>query len=477
MESRLHRGVGKKMKTDLIIKNGLLVTHNGNFEIDLAIHREKIAGLFSEGERHEGEEVIDAKGMLVLPGVIDSHVHFNEPGREAWEGFETGSKSAAAGGVTTVIDMPLNSSPCTLQVEEFKRKVAAGQKLSVVDFGLWGGAVPQNIDDLEALDQEGVLGLKAFLSHSGIEEFPHLNDGELIDVLKQVEKTGQVLGLHAESESITRHMAKKLKSSGRTDRKAYLESRPPLAEEEAVNRVLFLLRHVAPEALVHFVHITLSTSLDAIAAAKREGLNVTVETCPHYLTLKEEDFIALGPVAKCAPPLRRDEQVRALWESVQNGLVDIIGSDHSPSTLAEKEKGGGNIWEAWGGISGIQTMVPLLFSEGVVQRKLPPSLLARMLSYNPARVFGLYPRKGVLQVGSDADLVLLDPGKRWVLRKEDLFYKNKHSPFTGRTITGAVVLTMLRGRVIYREGEIKASPGNGRFLPREYRVRKTGKEQ
>jgi allantoinase len=455
------------MKTDLLIRNGLVITAKNSFEADLSIHQEKIAGIFSPGEKHDAEEVIDAKGLFLLPGAIDSHVHFNEPGRETWEGFEAGSKSAAAGGVTTVIDMPLNSSPCTLNVKEFERKRSIGESLSVVDFGLWGGATPDNIDELKGLHEAGALGFKAFMSNSGIEDFRHIDDGILVEVLQRLGRLKQVLGLHAENDSMATHLAKKLKALGRIDRKAWLESRPPFVEEEAVNRALFLAKHISPEVSLHFVHTTLAANMEAIAEAKRQGLNVTVETCPHYLMLTAKDLLELGPVAKCAPPLRTEKEVEALWKSVEKGWVDTIGSDHSPCTLELKAKGKDNIWQAWGGISGIQTMLPVVFSEGVVKRRISPTQLVAMLSMNPARLFGLYPKKGTLQPGSDADLVLFNPEKRWTVKAEDLLYKNPHSPFIGRTITGSVELTLLRGKIIWKEGEVKAPPGIGKFLPRQ----------
>jgi len=362
--------------------------------------------------------------------------------------------------------MPLNSSPCTLNEVELKRKIERGEKHSVVDFGLWGGATPDNIDRFEELVRGGVSGFKAFMSHSGIDDFKSIHDGDLIEILQCLGKMSQVLGLHAENEAITSYLSKKLKSTGRIDRKAFLESRPPLAEEEAVQRALFLARQAAPGLSLHFLHTTLSSNIEAIHQAKKLGLKVTVETCPHYLTLTEKDFVALGPVAKCAPPIRSEREVEALWNSVRNGLVDMVGSDHSPCTVEQKEKGNDNIWEAWGGICGVQTMLPLLFSEGVVKRKLSPSLLVRMLSFMPSKLFGLYPRKGTLQLGADADIVIIDPKRQWVIEKEGLFYKNKHSPFIGRAVTGAVNMTILRGKVIYRKGEIVAPPGTGRFLPR-----------
>lgn len=455
------------MKADILIKNGRVVTHYGIFEADVAINGEKISGLFSSGSIQGAEQIIDAGGKLVFPGIIDAHVHFNEPGREDWEGFETGSKSAAAGGITTIIDMPLNSSPCTVNKKELHRKIERGQRNAIVDFALWGGATPDNPDDLEDLHTEGVVAFKAFMSYSGIEEFCNLPDGELTDILVQLEKMGNVLGLHAESESLTNYLSAKLQKEGRVDRKAFLESRPPIAEEEAVNRVLFLKRKIYSSGRLHFLHISLAQSVQVINEAKLSGARVTVETCPHYLTLTEEDFIKIGPVAKCAPAVRSEKEVEALWECVKNGLVDTIGSDHSPCPTTAKERGNENIWEAWGGISGIQTMLPLLFSEGVVKRKLSLSRLIGMMTYNPAKLFGLYPQKGTLQPGSDADIVLFDPHKQWTLKKEDLFYKNTHSPFVGKTMTGSVEMTFVRGKVVYEKGEIKAPKGFGTFLRRQ----------
>lgn len=455
------------MKADILIKNGRVVTHYGIFEADVAINGEKISGLFSSGSIQGAEQIIDAGGKLVFPGIIDAHVHFNEPGREDWEGFETGSKSAAAGGITTIIDMPLNSDPCTVNKKELQRKIERGEKYSIVDFGLWGGATPDNPDNLEDLHTGGVAAFKAFLSYSGIEEFDRILDGDLVEILLRLGKMGNILGLHAENDTITSFLSAKLQKEGRIDRWAFLESRPPMVEAEAVNRVLFLAKQLDSPGLLHFVHTTLPQCIYAINHARMSGLKVTVETCPHYLTLTEEDFIKIGPVAKCAPPVRSEKEVEALWTCVKNGLVDTIGSDHSPCPTAAKERGNENIWEAWGGISGIQSMLPILFSEGVIKRKLSLPRLIGMMTYNPAKLFGLYPQKGTLQPGSDADIVLFDPNKQWTLKKEDLFYKNTHSPFVGKTMTGSVEMTFVRGKVVYEKGEIKASKGFGTFLRRQ----------
>lgn len=455
------------MKTDILIKNGRVVTHAGQCDADVAIQGEKITGLFSSGSKENAEQIIDAKGMLVFPGIFDSHVHFNEPGREDWEGFETGSKSAAAGGITTIMDMPLNSDPCTVNKKELSRKIERGEKHSVVDFALWGGATPDNLDDLEDLHTGGVAAFKAFLSYSGIEEFDNIPDGSLVEILQRLGKLGNILGLHAENDTLTSYLAKKLQQEGRVDRRAFLESRPPMAETEAVNRVLFLAKHLDSPGFLHFVHTSLAENIYAINQARLSGVGAAVETCPHYLTLTEEDFIKIGPVAKGAPPVRSAKEVEALWKCVKNGLVDTIGSDHSPCPTEAKERGNENIWEAWGGLSGIQTMLPILFSEGVLKRKLSLPKLIGMMTYNPARLFGLYPQKGTLQPGSDADIVLFDPEKAWTLQKEALFYKNPHSPFIGKTMTGAVDMTFVRGKRVYEKGEIKIPGGIGKYLRRQ----------
>lgn len=452
------------MKSDIMIKNGTVVTHYGEFNADLTIRNEKITGLFSPGEKENSKEIIDATGMLIFPGIIDSHVHFNEPGRESWEGFKTGSFSAAAGGITVVIDMPLNSSPCTLNKKELERKIEIGRKNSIIDFGLWGGAIPDNILNLADLNNGGIAGFKSFLCYSGIDEFKKINDAEFIEILNQINKFKKVYGLHSENDDIVNYLSKKYQRENRVDRRAYLDSRPPITEKEAISRIIFYIKQLKPSCAIHFLHISLSDTIEIINQAKNLGCDVTVETCPHYLSLTDEDFEILGPVAKCSPPLRSKENVNRLWEYVKNGSVDVISSDHSPCTFKEKEKGEENIWKAWGGISGIQTMLPIMFSEGVIKRKLPLSHLIKMMSYNPSKLFGFYPKKGILKPGSDADIVLFNPNEKWVLKKGNLFYKNKYSPFIGKVITGKVEKTLLRGRVIYEKGEIKVHKGIGKYL-------------
>ncbi len=451
-------------KYDMLIKNGSVVMESDVVKLDIAIKDGKIAGLLTDAESINCEQIIDAKGLLVLPGLVDSHVHFNEPGNEEWEGFTTGSRSAAAGGITTIIDMPLNSIPCTLNRKALKVKIEAGEKNSIIDFALWGGATPDNLDNLEELNYGGVAAFKSFLCNSGLDEFKGINDGELIELLIKMKEMGSMLGVHAENESMVQHLTGKLKKDGRLDRKAFLESRPPGVEEEAVNRALFLKKNVTGTGRLHFLHTSLASNIEAINQAKLINSDITVETCPHYLSLSDDDFISIGPYAKCAPALRSAEEIEKLWECIRKGMIDVIGSDHSPCKTEDKEIGNTDIWKAWGGISGIQTMLSTIFTEGVKKRGISLPLLISMMTSAPAKLFGLYPGKGTLQLHSDADIVLMDPGKKWIVTKENLYSRNKHSPFLGKELYGVVTTTILRGRIIYRNGEFDQQPGYGKFI-------------
>jgi len=409
--------------------------------------------------------VIDLHGLHLLPGVVDAHVHFNQPGRDDWEGYETGSMAAAAGGVTTVLDMPLNATPPTTNRArlELKRQVVGSQ--SVVDYGHWGGFVNNNLADLADLNTAGVIGFKAFASNSGV-DFERIDDDLLYAGLIKMRAMGNLIGLHAENEYVTSFLGKQLRESGRTDRASWYESRPPETELEAIQRACYWAKVTGGN--LHIVHVSIAEGVRAIAQSRLEGVHVTAETCPHYLFFNHQDFERIGPAAKCAPPIRSREDVEALWQCVLDGLVDTIGSDHSPCTWAQKEKGMDNIWEAWGGVSGIQVMLPALLSEGVHKRGLPLSALVKLLAANPARLFGLYPQKGAINPGADADLVVVDLNREWTLSAAQLFNKNKFSAYVGYTLKGKVERTLVRGETVFQDGQIKAQPGYGQLLRRNY---------
>ena len=278
---------------------------------------------------------------------------------------------------------------------------------------------------------------------------------------------GNVIGVHAENEWVTTYLGKQMRESGRTDRASWTQSRPPETELEAIQRACYWAK--VSGGNLHIVHVTIADGIRAIAQAKRDGIHVTAETCPHYLFFDEQDFERLGPAAKCAPPLRSRENVEAMWQCVAEGLIDTIGSDHSPCNWEEKAKGLDNVWKAWGGISGIQTMLPALLSEGVNKRDLPLPQLMKLLATNPARLFGVYPQKGTIAVGCDADLVIVDLNREWTLSADQLFYKNKHSAFVGYSFKGAVDRTFVRGQTVYQNGQITVEPGFGQAVRRTSR--------
>jgi allantoinase len=450
------------MRYDLCIANALIADETGVFRGAIGIRDGRIAALFADRPDAPADEQIDASGLLVLPGLVDAHVHFNDPGRADWEGFDCGSMGAAAGGVTTVVDMPLNNFPAAVDGATLAAKRAALDGRSVVDYLLWGGLVTDNVATLVEQDAAGAAAYKGFMSHSGIADFPAVTDGVLFEGLCHAAHVDKFVGLHAESEALTTHFTSQLRASGRTDRRAWLESRPPFTELEAINRALLLAR--IARARLHIVHVSLAEGIDLIDTARRGDQIVTCETCPHYLVLDEDDFIAIGPTAKCAPPLRSRATVAALWQRIMAGQVDVIASDHSPCPTADKQRGEQDIWAAWGGITGVQTMLPLLLHEGVYRRGMSVPLLSRLTAANPARLFGLYPRKGTLRLGADADVVIVDPDEEWTIQAGELFARHKHTPYDGRRTRGRVRTTIVRGQVVYRNGEIVARLGHGRLL-------------
>lgn len=451
------------MPADLFLQNARVVTAEGEFSGGVAVTDGVISHVVAGNERVEAIRYLDLAGKLLLPGLIDSHVHLNDPGREHWETYRAGTSAAAAGGVTTVLDMPLNSYPPTTNVAELKRKRAVAAGESIVDYGHWGGLIDNNLADVPGLCAEGVIGLKGFMISS--EEYPRVDDDLIWAGLNLAKAHDNLVGIHAENDSIINFLTRQLQEAGRKDLAAWPESRPAFQEQEAIDRILYWAQVTGGR--LHIVHVSTAAGVEAAARARRNGVKVTVETCPHYLLLDLEDYIHIGPRAKVGPPLRSRAEVEDLWETVHLGLVDTIGSDHSPSTLQDKEVGYTDIWQAWGGISGIQTMLPALLTAGVHRRGLRLPDLVRMVCTNPARIFGLYPRKGTIRPGSDADLVVVDPDQIWILQDRDLLYENQHSAYTGYEFKGRVISTFLRGVEIYGEGQVKIRPGFGDLVRRE----------
>ncbi len=448
------------MDYDLCVVNALIIDEERSWKGGFGVRHGKVVAHFAGEPDGPAETTVDAGGLPVLPGLIDAHVHFNDPGRADWEGFTCGTMGAAAGGVTSIIDMPLNNHPAAVDGATLAAKHTAVAGRAVVDYMLWGGLVTDNIAQLPGQDASGAVAYKAFMCNSGIEDFPAVTDGVLLDGLRHAARTGKLVAVHAESELLTAYFTARLRASGRVDRRAWLEARPDFAELEAISRALLLARIAG--ARLHIVHVSIADGVDAIRAAQQRGQPVTCETCPHYLVLDEEDFVSIGPPAKCAPPLRPRANVEALWERVLAGQVELIASDHSPCPTTDKLRGEHDIWLAWGGITGVQTMLPLLLHEGVHRRGMSLSLLTRLTAANPARLFGLYPTKGSLQPGADADFVIVAPDEEWTIQAGDLYARHKHTPYEGRRVCGRVRTTVLRGQVVYQDGQVVAAPGQGR---------------
>lgn len=447
------------MSHDCVVAGGLVVTPERVFRGHVGIRDGRIAALSPDPLR--GEETIDARGRLVLPGAVDLHVHFNEPGRTHWEGWSHGSRAAAAGGVTTVVEMPLNAIPPTTTAAALADKVETAQAASVVDFAVWGGLITDNLEELPALAHGGVIGFKAFLCPTGTAEFTHVEDGILYEGLCRIRDLRSFLAVHAESHWITRHHTERLRSQGRRDRRAWAESRPPIAELEAMQRAVFLAGRAG--CRLHVVHMSLPEGAELIQDAKDAGQAVTVETCPHYLTLTDDDLVRLGPVAKCAPPLRDPAAQERLWRDVLAGRIDCLTSDHSPCPTGDKTSGDDDIWQAWGGITGVQTLMPLMLTEGVHRRGMSLPQFTTLLAAAPAKIAGLWPRKGAIHIGADADLVLVDPEREWTVERSWLQSRHAHSPFLGWKMKGAIEHVMCRGRTVVHDGQVVA-PAAGAWL-------------
>ena len=445
--------------TTTLVRGGLLVDELSVRAADLLLECGRVQAILSPEQGRVADNVLDAGGLHILPGMVDAHVHFNEPGRTDWEGFLTGTSAAAAGGVTTVCDMPLNCHPPTLDGRALAIKRSAIAEHAVVDYALWGGLVPESLDHLADLRRDDVVGIKAFMCDSGLAEFAHLDEFTLAEAMQRAAdvRPPVLLALHAEDPIQTERLGQQARAEGRRTALDWAASRPPATELDAVRSALDAARETG--AKLHFVHISTAAAARLIASARADGLDVSVETCPHYLLLDTADLERLGAFGKCAPPLRGRSEVDALWEALAEGAIDWVASDHSP--CPPEMKLGEDIWSAWGGLAGVQTLLPALLTEGVHARDLSLPRLVTLTSGTPARRLGLYPRKGVLEPGSDADLVLVDLEREWTLTADDLRSRWPINPFVGRTFRGRVVATLVRGAEVWRNGQVQVAGGYG----------------
>lgn len=430
------------MSLDAVRAQQVLV--DGSFRpATLTIADGRIAAIGPYGEVPAGRVLDVPDTAQVLPGVVDTHVHVNEPGRTAWEGFATATAAAARGGVTTLVDMPLNSIPPTTTVEHLalKRRAARGQL--AVDVGFWGGAVPGNVADLEPLWDAGVFGFKCFLSPSGVDEFPPLDPAGFTAALREVARFDGLMIVHAEDAEILAQTP----APGTRSYPEFVASRPDASEVAAITRVVEGARESG--ARVHVLHLSSARALDVIADARAEGLRLTVETCPHYLCFTAEDIPDAAPEFVCCPPIRDAGNREALWQALEEGLIDCVVSDHSPSTATEKRRGGGDLQQAWGGVSGLQVGFAAVAHEAR-RRGIGAERVSAWMSRHTADLVGLA-RKGRIAVGADADLAILDPTAELVVEASRLAHRNAISAYEGRRLDGHVTTTVLRGVVLGAE--------------------------
>jgi allantoinase len=395
-------------------------------------------------------DVLDAGDLLVSPGLVDCHVHINEPGRTDWEGFETATRAAAAGGVTTLVDMPLNCVPVTTTAGALETKRAACAGKLHADVGFWGGVVPDNAGALAGLAEAGALGCKAFLIHSGIDEFPNATEADLRRAMPILRAHGLPLLAHAELD-----LGAGVAEADPRAYRGYLQSRPAAWEDEAIRLLVRLCRETG--CAVHVVHLSSASSLPVLREARAAGLPITVETCPHYLCLEAESIPDGATHFKCAPPIRAHANREVLWAGLGGGDIDLVISDHSPCTPALKLPERGDFHAAWGGIASLQLGLPAVWSEARA-RGHGPGALAAWMSAAPARLAGLARRKGRIAPGLDADLVIWDPDDARRIEAADLHFRHKVSPYIGAMLHGRVHMTVLRGQVVYDGGAFPAGP-------------------
>jgi dihydroorotase len=445
------------MAVDLIVKNGTIVTPLSSLRGHVLIKDGKILDVMVGDALPPATEVIDATGLHVLPGLIDPHVHFRVPGLDYKEDFETGSQAAAAGGITTIIDMP-NVVPPTSNVEGFQAKVASAQGRSYVDFGIYAVIVEGNMDQILPLAEAGVVGYKIFLGET-VGNIPAPQDGEIIDAWRMVAQTGLRCGVHAEDNGIILYLRKKLQAQGRKDPLAHLESRPPVAEVEAISRAILFAREARSKLMIY--HMSAAEGVELVRRGKDGGIDVMGETGPHYLIMEGEDMVrrGLGSLLKMNPPIRSKEHGEALWRGLLGGTIEVIGTDHSPHTPEEKmaDDPMGDIWKAIPGCLGVETNVPLMLTQ-VNAGRMSLNHYVKVQSEGPARAWNLWPRKGNIGRGADGDLTVIDMQKDGTIDKDKLHSKSKVTPFHGFRVKGMPVYTIVRGNVVMKNGELYGHP-------------------
>jgi len=443
---------------DLSIRSRRVVTPQGTRPAAVIVDKGKILDVVSWNASPSADEQIDAGEFYVLPGMVDAHVHVNEPGRTEWEGFATATRAAAAGGYTTLVDMPLNCLPETTTVPALEQKRQAARTQSWIDYGFWGGVVADNQSHLRELSQVGVLCFKCFLIYPGIEGFTMVTRDQLEAAMPIVASTGLPLLVHAELAGPIDTARKELDNDPTTDwRKyaTYLRSRPDAAELEAIALMIALSEKY--DCRVHIVHLSSARALTLLQDARERGLKITVETCPHYLYASAEQIPDGATQFKCAPPIRSQQNQDQLWSALLNGTIDLIATDHSPCPPAMKCFESGSFLEAWGGISSLSLSLPLIWTRAK-QRNIEIENVVSWMSSKPAELTGLSSRKGRIAASHDADLVVFDPDASYQVSEQQLHYRHPVSPYLGETLYGRVHMTFVRGQRVFDSGNFSVAP-------------------
>jgi allantoinase len=449
---------------DLVVRGRRVVAPDGERPAAIHIRSGVITAVSAFDDIPAGCVVHEAGESAVMPGLVDTHVHINEPGRTEWEGFATATRAAAAGGVTTLIEMPLNSIPATTSAAGFREKIAAAAGQLSVDVGFWGGVVPRNVAELRPLWEAGVFGFKCFMVPSGVEEFREVGEPDLRSALPELAALGAPLLAHAELPGPIEEAVHKRPKGAPANRYAtWLASRPRQAEDEAIALLLRLAEEF--HARIHIVHLSSSDSIAQLRQARARGIRVTVETCPHYLTFASEEIADGATEFKCAPPVRERENREKLWTALGAGKIDFVVSDHSPCPPRMKLREEGDFLRAWGGIASLQVGLPAVWTQAR-SRGYALSHVADWVCRGPARLAGIDKCKGAIAAGCDADLVIWKPGAKFRVDPARLHHRHKLTPYAGRELFGVVETTFLRGRKIFDREEFSAAPA-GQILYRE----------
>jgi allantoinase len=448
---------------DLVVCGRRVVTPEGERPASIHIRDGVISRIVAFDEVQPGTPVTDAGDFAIIPGLVDTYVHINEPGRTEWEGFSTATQAAAAGGVTTLIEMPLNSIPATTTAAAYREKVAEAAGKLWVDVGFWGGVVPGNVDELRPLWNAGVFGFKCFLVPSGVPEFGYVTEIDLREALPKLASLGAPLLAHAEMPGpIDRAIAALPKAAQPRKHATWLASRPREAENQAISLLLRLAREF--NSRVHIVHLSSSDAIPALQNAKLEGVRLSVETCPHYLTFTAEEIADGATEFKCAPPIRERDNREKLWRALGDATIDLLASDHSPCPPSLKLLDEGDFFRAWGGIASLPLSLPVVWTEAC-SRGHSLADLARWMCSGPARLAGLVSKKGAIAAGYDADLVIFDAEAKFRVDPAALQHRHKLTPYAGRELMGVVKVTLLRGREIFDGKTVTTTPA-GRILKR-----------